>query len=943
MSNPCPIGHYCPAGTSLPVPCPIGTYSDDIKLASVDQCKPCPGGKYCNQLNLTTDQGSGECHEGFFYSRGVDNPKPGDGIDVCPALSDTNMTLGGICPEGYYCPSGISSPIPCEGGNFSSTKGSAMCRICLAGFYCPSTTTDYSNFPCPRGSYCPSRSEVPLPCPKGTFSNKTKLEKEADCQDCTPGTCCEQPGLTEPTRKCFGGYYCDKKSHSPKQHLCPIGSFCKPGSIEPELCSNGSYCPMERLVSPHGPCSPGYYCKLGSTVSKPMIESKMGGPCPAGSYCPEGSHEPSNCPPGSFNNKSLVESLIGCDLCPAGHCCSEYGMSEAQACIKGYFCPGNQSSCEPIEFKCQPGHFCPPKSSNQIRCPSGEYQNKHLASSCKPCPPGYFCDNTDSSILPNNISLCPEGYYCPSNTSRKYQFPCPAGTFNNLMQQQNESACQKCTSGKYCSKKGLSDPDGNCNAGYICKSGASSPTPNDAIGNTKCPPGNYCPVGTSDPVECPSGHFNPLSSGQNLRDCKPCEPGHYCNESGMDSSGPKCDKGYFCRNASQSPMEEVCPEGHFCPEGTFMPQECKEGTYSDVKKLSEQGQCKICPQTYYCPRPGQIEAIDKCVEGFYCPPGQIRPNISCPSSFYCPNGTGSSPKQCRDGTYTNRQGQSECSLCKPGFYCPPIDKQNATDNIAPCPVGYYCPEGVSFYTKEPCPHGTYNPATMSQSVTACLPCKPGYYCEGEGLSEPTGPCFEGHYCDSNSSIPAKAICPIGSYCTQGSSVPIPCSNGTYTNKTGSNECIPCQAGYYCLIGTGDYLQHRCPPGSYCPVGTKDRFEYLCDDGTYNPDELMRDSSDCRECPPGKYCMGKGKANWTDDCAQGYFCSGGAKTATGDDGKGGKCKKGSICPRGAVEPNPCPTGYFCDSDGLWEPSGSCFAGYFCKENSTTGKKECWILF
>ena len=26
--GPCPVGHYCPAGTSVPVPCPAGTFSN---------------------------------------------------------------------------------------------------------------------------------------------------------------------------------------------------------------------------------------------------------------------------------------------------------------------------------------------------------------------------------------------------------------------------------------------------------------------------------------------------------------------------------------------------------------------------------------------------------------------------------------------------------------------------------------------------------------------------------------------------------------------------------------------------------------------------------------------------------------------------------------------------------------------------------------------------
>ena len=40
----CPIGKYCPEGTTSPRDCPAGTYSNTTGLSS---CKNCPAGYYC--------------------------------------------------------------------------------------------------------------------------------------------------------------------------------------------------------------------------------------------------------------------------------------------------------------------------------------------------------------------------------------------------------------------------------------------------------------------------------------------------------------------------------------------------------------------------------------------------------------------------------------------------------------------------------------------------------------------------------------------------------------------------------------------------------------------------------------------------------------------------------------------------------------------------------
>jgi len=44
----CPTGAYCPAGSTLPVPCPRGTYSSGTNLDDPTDCTPCDPGFFCD-------------------------------------------------------------------------------------------------------------------------------------------------------------------------------------------------------------------------------------------------------------------------------------------------------------------------------------------------------------------------------------------------------------------------------------------------------------------------------------------------------------------------------------------------------------------------------------------------------------------------------------------------------------------------------------------------------------------------------------------------------------------------------------------------------------------------------------------------------------------------------------------------------------------------------
>lgn len=61
---PCPSGHFCPNGTSYDTefPCPLGTYRADIQGMEVADCTPCPCGKHCSNIGLSAV--SGDCDAG---------------------------------------------------------------------------------------------------------------------------------------------------------------------------------------------------------------------------------------------------------------------------------------------------------------------------------------------------------------------------------------------------------------------------------------------------------------------------------------------------------------------------------------------------------------------------------------------------------------------------------------------------------------------------------------------------------------------------------------------------------------------------------------------------------------------------------------------------------------------------------------------------------------
>lgn len=88
----CPIGHYCPQGSSNPIGCEAGSYADVTHLSL---CKACPAGYYC-LANATT-------------------------------YADTS------CPKGSYCPENTTSEFEfmCPAGTYNNVTGAQDLFACL--------------------------------------------------------------------------------------------------------------------------------------------------------------------------------------------------------------------------------------------------------------------------------------------------------------------------------------------------------------------------------------------------------------------------------------------------------------------------------------------------------------------------------------------------------------------------------------------------------------------------------------------------------------------------------------------------------------------------------------------------------------------------------------------------------------------------------------------
>ena len=134
------------------------------------------------------------------------------------------------CNTFFFSLTGSKVPVDCAAGTFTNTTTAAACQPCPEGYYCmPENVTagdpQSGYHPCPAGYYCPQSTGLDWkPCPRGTFSNKKKLYKVSQCEDCTGGMYCSELHATAPKAECYGGYYCESGVDRPDP-ISPNGTL----------------------------------------------------------------------------------------------------------------------------------------------------------------------------------------------------------------------------------------------------------------------------------------------------------------------------------------------------------------------------------------------------------------------------------------------------------------------------------------------------------------------------------------------------------------------------------------------------------------------------------------------------------------------------------------------------------------------------------------------
>ena len=395
----CPIGCYCPVGSSIPRLCLPGTHSNHTGLKDAMQCAACPPGSACpagSVLPTTCQPGSVSAGAGAEKCEpcalGTFQEAPGQqACDMCragrycPVGSSVELlcpdghhsnttglaTMGDCkpCPPGTACAAGSVLPTPCQPGSVSAAPGAKKCEPCPQGTFQAAPGQQACDV-CSVGHVCPKGSSVELLCPPGHYSNTTGLATTADCKSCPPGTACAA-GSTWPTA-CAAGTV-SAGTTATRCEECVAGSFQPhPGQTACVMCSAGSF---STNVLSCEQCPVGEWCPLGAV---------KGERCPSGFTTANrgaASAAACGCYLGTFEVLD-IQGLPNCAPCPTGATCDAIGTKLATLpLVKGYW---RQSSTSYELRPCFMSEACLGGPSVGKQCAAG-----HWGPYCSLCEDGY--------------------------------------------------------------------------------------------------------------------------------------------------------------------------------------------------------------------------------------------------------------------------------------------------------------------------------------------------------------------------------------------------------------------------------------------------------------------------------------------------------------------------------------------------------------------------
>jgi len=136
------------------------------------------------------------------------------------------------------------------------------------------------------------------------------------------------------------------------------------------------------------------------------------------------------------------------------------------------------------------------------------------------------------------------------------------------------TSCTRCEIGHYCPLEGTTETMKNsqlCPAGTYCYLKLTSASETDSVTSVTttvsgefglavypnledhfCPPGYYCPKGTTSKIKCPIGTYNRLKGRKSLLDCQAVEGGYYVDVEASITWVGECAVGHYCPDGSTS-------------------------------------------------------------------------------------------------------------------------------------------------------------------------------------------------------------------------------------------------------------------------------------------------------------------------------------------------------------------------------------------------------
>ena len=296
--------------------------------------------------------------------------------------------------------------------------------------------------------------------------------------------------------------------------------------------------------------------------------------------------------------------------------------------------------------------------------------------------------------------MCPRGYYCPSKglLEGSVAIPCEGGNICCYRGENNDELlfgdCKTDDEVRSAIHRKITKPgsagwrarsyEKRCPAGFYC--------PVDENGNSdgriiKCSEGDYCPSGSTSPLDCPEGYYCPPVFGINgikiygskkikclIKQYSKSDNKFNCKvkNDGMAYCAPFCPK--------RSSKINICEKGHECPvknvgnERLFGTRQIKCGSkiidglpgWKAKTTLSKVGDNIIKNHV----RGGKYQKYSGSLQCDECPPG-IDSNSTrtfcrgCPAGHYCKD-LESDPIKCKPGSYVHKTYMCKDKICKGG-------------------------------------------------------------------------------------------------------------------------------------------------------------------------------------------------------------------------------------------------------------------------------------